>query len=524
MATPNEKLADSLKVLKEQQYLGKKIFQSEDFSRIHRERLVAAGFLMEIIKGWYLLSNPQAIDGDSTSWLASFWEFVSVYCNTRFGNDWNLAPNDSLLRHVEHTVTPRQVIVNAQAANDNILNLKFNTSIFDRRTKDIVNPENIVVKDGIRLLSLPVALIQSSPNFFKSYAGEATIALSQISDPSEILAKLLEGGNSVVAGRIAGALRATKRPDDADNIVQTMRRAGYAVTETNPFEAPPPNIEYSKQESPCAMRIRLMWESMRDDVINAFPESPGIPEDIDQYMADVDDRHIEDAYHSLSIEGYKVTEELIEKIASGTWDPEINESDKRDKDAMAAKGYYQAFITVRDSVKNIIMQDSLNPGEIIRKDHRNWYQELFGPSVSSGILKPYHLAGYRSSAVIITNSRHAPPSHESIRNTMPVFFDLLAQEDEPSVRAVLGHFIFVYLHPYMDGNGRMARFLMNSMLASGGYPWTVVRVEDRDGYMQALDSASTLGDIKPFANFIGDAVERQILINSEKNKIKLPTN
>ncbi|MDZ7633123.1 MAG: Fic family protein [Bacteroidales bacterium] len=39
---------------------------------------------------------------------------------------------------------------------------------------------------------------------------------------------------------------------------------------------------------------------------------------------------------------------------------------------------------------------------------------------------------------------------------MPVFFDLLKEEPEVSVRVVLGHFIFVYIHPYFDGNGRMA--------------------------------------------------------------------
>ena len=37
-----------------------------------------------------------------------------------------------------------------------------------------------------------------------------------------------------------------------------------------------------------------------------------------------------------------------------------------------------------------------------------------------------------------------------------------------AVRAVLGHFFFVYIHPYMDGNGRMGRFVLNAMLASGG--------------------------------------------------------
>ena len=61
---------------------------------------------------------------------------------------------------------------------------------------------------------------------------------------------------------------------------------------------------------------------------------------------------------------------------------------------------------------------------------------------------------------------------------MPALFDLLENEIEPSVRAVLGHWLVGYIHPYPDGdgNGRMARFVMNVMLASGGYPWAVIRV------------------------------------------------
>jgi len=76
------------------------------------------------------------------------------------------------------------------------------------------------------------------------------------------------------------------------------------------------------------------------------------------------------------------------------------------------------------------------------------------------------------------------------------------------VRAVLGHWLFGYIHPYPDGNGRVARFLMNAMLASGGYSWTVIRVGDREKYLHALDAASIEQKIEPFARFIAECVKR----------------
>jgi Fic family protein len=61
------------------------------------------------------------------------------------------------------------------------------------------------------------------------------------------------------------------------------------------------------------------------------------------------------------------------------------------------------------------------------------------------------------------------------------------------VRATLERWLFGYIHPYADGNGRMARFPMNVMLASGGYPWTVTPVEERKAYMGSLEKASVDG-------------------------------
>jgi Fic family protein len=95
-----------------------------------------------------------------------------------------------------------------------------------------------------------------------------------------------------------------------------------------------------------------------------------------------------------------------------------------------------------------------------------------------------------------------------VRDAMPASFDLLREEKEPAVRVGLGHFVFVYIHPYMDGNGRLGRFLMNLMLASGGYPWTVIPVGDRKPYMEALEKASVGEDNVPFTDFLADLVKK----------------
>ena len=65
-----------------------------------------------------------------------------------------------------------------------------------------------------------------------------------------------------------------------------------------------------------------------------------------------------------------------------------------------------------------------------------------------------------------------------------------------------------YIHPFPDGNGRIARFLMNALLAAGRYPWVVIRTEARDLYMDALARASTEADIGPFAAFLGERMRR----------------
>ena len=68
-------------------------------------------------------------------------------------------------------------------------------------------------------------------------------------------------------------------------------------------------------------RIRLLWEAMRQPVLDVFPPPPGLPHRPDAYLKAIDEVYVNDAYHSLSIEGYRVSPELIERVRSGAWNP-----------------------------------------------------------------------------------------------------------------------------------------------------------------------------------------------------------
>jgi fido (protein-threonine AMPylation protein) len=173
---------------------------------------------------------------------------------------------------------------------------------------------------------------------------------------------------------------------------------------------------------------------------------------------------------------------------------------------MAARGYWQAFQLAHNSIGKVLKGE--NPGTVADDDHRAWYREMFAPSVTAGLLKPSDLAGYRNGQVFIRKSMHVPLNREAVRDAMPAFFDLLRGEEHPAVRVVLGHFVFVYIHPYMDGNGRIGRFLMNVMMAAGGYPWTVIPLSARNTYVAALEKASVGEDISPFAEFLAELVRK----------------
>jgi Fic/DOC family len=508
MSTPSEKLAQSLEILHGLQNAnGAAAIRANDMTRTHRERLLANGFLQEVIKGWYIPSRPDEVRGESTAWYASFWRFAAVYLETRFGRNWSLSPEQSLSLHGGNWTVPRQLMVRAPKAKNNVTRLPHGTSVLDLNAA-LPKTGDREEKEGLRIFSLESALIECSPQYFSSHAIDARTALATIRDASGLLARLLDGGHSTIAGRLAGAFRNSGRDRIADEIVKTMSAAGYVVRETDPFNDRPVLALPARQVSPYVNRIRLLWQKMREPIIERFPKAPGLPRNASAYMKRVEEAYVSDAYHSLSIEGYRVSTGLIKRVRSGTWNPEKNDQDREQRNAMAARGYWQAYQEVEKSIARVLTGE--NPGLVADEDHPNWYREMFAPSVTAGILKPSDLAGYRNGQVYIRQSMHVPLNCDAVRDAMPAFFDLLGEEEHPAVRVVSGHFIFVYIHPYMDGNGRMGRFLMNLMMAAGGYPWTVIPVAERHSYMAALEKASVGEEIGSFADLIARLVKGRL--------------
>ncbi|MGA8032845.1 MAG: Fic family protein [Casimicrobiaceae bacterium] len=505
MATPSDKLAQSLDALKLLQDAKAVAIRATDLTRVHRERLLKNGFIREVMKGWYIPVRPDGPAGESTDWYASFWPFCAAYLRERFGDDWCLGAEHSIALHTGNWNVPRQLLVRATRGGNKPTGLLHDTSIFDLRL-EVPGTEDVQVLEDLRVMRLPAALIACAPGHFAAHSVEMRAALAMVADASEVLSRLLEGGHSSIAGRLAGAFRNIGRDQTADAITVTMKAAGYTVNEADPFADRPPVAIGQRETSPAVNRLRMSWAAMREAVLERFPPPPGLPADVRAYLHQVEDVYAADAYNSLSIEGYRVSAELIERVRSGNWKPD-NGADRAHQDALAARGYWQAFQKVKETVSRILT--GVNAGEATRTDHGTWYREMFGPSVSAGILKPADLAGYRNCPVYIRQSMHVPPRSEAVRELMPAFFDLLREEREASVRVVLGHFFFVNIHPYFDGNGRMGRFLMNAMLASGGYPWTVIPLIQRTRYMNALEAASAGRDIRPFAELLAELVAGQ---------------
>lgn len=499
MAQKHAALADALEDLHRLQQQGELVVRSGDIAPERVRLLTAGGWLRPVIKGWYHISDPAARPGDTTPWTMSFWAFVARYCEGRFGADWVLSPEASLGLHAGHASPPDQVVVQAAGGGNHALALPAGKSLFDLRVQNLpASDRRMRIENGLRVFTQEATLIHMAENCYVTQAASVAALLGRYRTVDPLLRVVVEGAHKRPGGRLVGALRHLRMAPQADRLADGMRRADIDVRPQNPFLGQ--DISVMPGAAPVANLLRATWRRDRSKVEAILP-APSGPRDVADVLTQIDEVYAHDAWNSLSIEGYRVTTALIEKIREGRWNPGEGTSDCADRDAMAAKGYWNVF----QAVKNVVETSVRTAAPVSPRAHLDdWHQELFEPSVTAGIVTRAQLAGYRNHPVYIRSAEHVPPAAEKLMDAMDAWFDLMEEEPHPGVRAVLGHWLLGYIHPFPDGNGRLARFVMNAILASSGYGWVVIRLDERARYMAALDSASARDDIEPFARLIAE--------------------
>ncbi|KAJ8918724.1 hypothetical protein NQ315_015044 [Exocentrus adspersus] len=189
-------------------------------------------------------------------------------------------------------------------------------------------------------------------------------------------------------------------------------------------------------------------------------------------------------YHTVGIEGNTMTVEqlryLLEtgQVVSGKSIIEHNE----------VLGLEKAM----QYIKLLVRTDYIGIKEILGV-HRRVMGHV--DPISSGV--------FRDKKVFVGS--HMPPPPEQIPDLMEGYVEWLNSEEAQSMHpvryAALAHYKLVDIHPFVDGNGRTSRLIMNLILLKAGYPPIMVLKEQREKYYDALKTAN-MGDVRPFVRFI----------------------
>jgi len=143
-------------------------------------------------------------------------------------------------------------------------------------------------------------------------------------------------------------------------------------------------------------------------------------------------------------------------------------------------------------------------------------------AIMSGIISS---AGeYRRGDVQIVGASFTPPPSHMVKNLVAKDLVRFVNDNPGELRpielAAHVHYYLAWIHPFDDGNGRMARLLMNLILLRNQYPFAIVKKVDRKKYIDALDAVTGRGDFQPLLLFIARCVEQSLDIYLNRQKLK----
>ena len=163
--------------------------------------------------------------------------------------------------------------------------------------------------------------------------------------------------------------------------------------------------------------------------------------------------------------------------------------------------------TVREHLEAINHNEAISMLEEIIADNEE-LTEMDVKNIHALVLKGIdneNAGRYRTENVIISGATHIPPESVIVPELMEKLiyrYDEWKEKYHPIIVASLLHAEFVKIHPFIDGNGRTARLLMNFEAMRSGYPPIIIKVKDRLKYYEALDEGALTGDYTKFVKLV----------------------
>jgi Fic family protein len=204
---------------------------------------------------------------------------------------------------------------------------------------------------------------------------------------------------------------------------------------------------------------------------------------------------VEWTYHSNSIEGNTLTLSETKVVLEDG----ITIGGKSVKEHLEALNHREAIFLLEDIVK----KNELFSERVIKDLHAVILRGI--DNQNAGV--------YRKTNVLISGAKHIPPDFLMVEEQMVnliKWYQTEAQQLHPVERAAKLHSLFVKIHPFIDGNGRTARLLLNLELLKSGFVPIVIKKEQRLQYYQALDHSHVEGDFIDFIQMIVDLEQERL--------------
>lgn len=197
------------------------------------------------------------------------------------------------------------------------------------------------------------------------------------------------------------------------------------------------------------------------------------------------------AYEAMAIEGKNsYTQEEVTQLLNGKTIP-----NKTTQETLEILNHQKAF----DLVKNLVKEEVELTEELLKDIH----QHLLEGIMNGGL--------YRNMNIQIMGAIHQPCDHIKVYDRMKkMFLNLSEFEGNMVEKACYAHLQIAKIHPFLDGNGRLARLVMNYYLLKAGYLAVSIPKKDREFYFAAMEEFKINKNMKPFVDFIINLLEKRM--------------